>query len=55
MFDGFEYWCNIWMKTDLCFQKWHEECSKFSPEHVEKSNNCDFDGVVLSKVENVWA
>ena len=21
IFDGNEYWCNIWRKTDLCFQK----------------------------------
>ena len=42
-------------KNDLRFQKWHEEFSKFLPEHVRKSKNCDFDGVLLSKVENVWA
>ena len=55
LLDGIEYWCNIWKKTDLCFQKWHEEFSKFSPEHVWKSKNWDFDGILLSKVENVWA
>ena len=55
MFDGTEYWCKIWRKTDSCFQKWHEEFSKFSPEHVWKSKNWDFDGILLSKVENVWA
>ena len=55
MFDGTEDWCKIWRKTDLCFQKWHEEFSKFSPEHVRKSKNWDFDGILLSKVENVWA
>ena len=43
MFGSTEYWCNIWRKTDLCFQKWHEEFSKFSPEHVWKSKNWDFD------------
>ena len=31
MFD--EYWCKIWTKTDFCFQNWHEEIRKFSPEH----------------------
>ena len=55
LFDGTEYWCNIWRKTDLCFQKWHEEFSKFSPEHVRKSKNWDFDEILLSKVEIVWA
>ena len=51
MFDGTEYWSKIWRKNDLCFQKWHEGFSKFSPE----SKNWDFDGVLLSKVENLWA
>ena len=55
MFDGTEYWCKIWRKTDLCFQKWHEEFCKFSPEHVQKSKNWDFYWVLLSKVESVWA
>ena len=49
LLDGTEYWCNIWRKTDLCFQKWHEEFSKFSPEHVWKSKNWNFDGILLSK------
>ena len=55
MFDGTEYWCQIWKKTDLCFQKSHDEFSKFSPEHVRKSKNWDFEGILLSKVEDVWA
>ena len=29
MFDGTEYGCKIWRKTDLCFQRWHEAFSKF--------------------------
>ena len=32
-----EYWCNIWRKTNVCFQKWHEEFSKFSSEHLKMS------------------
>ena len=55
MFDGTEYSCNIWRKSDLSFQNWHEQFGKFSPEHVWKSRNWDFDGILLSKVENVWA
>ena len=39
MFNGTEYWCNIWNKTDLYFQIWHKEFSKFSSEHVQKSKN----------------
>ena len=54
MFDGTEYWCKIWNKTDFCFQKWHEEFSKFSAEHLN-SQNWGFDGILLSNVENVWA
>ena len=37
MFDGTEYWCKIWTKTDFCFQKWHEKFGKFSPEHLKVS------------------
>ena len=37
LFDGTEYWCKIWNKTDFCFQKWHEEFSKFSAEHLKVS------------------
>ena len=39
----------------MCFRNWHEEFSKFSPEHVQKSRNCDFYWIFLTKVENVWA
>ena len=41
LFDGIQDWYRIWKKTDLWFQKWHEE---FSP--VRKSENWDFDGVL---------
>ena len=55
MFDGSEYWCKIWRKNYWCIQKWHEEFNKFLPEHVRKSENWDFDGVLLPEVENIWA
>ena len=51
MFDGTNYWCKIWRKNDLCFQKWHERFNKFSPEHVRKSKNWDFDGDLLPKAK----
>ena len=45
MFDGKKYrrvifhdtekWCKIWRKTDLWFEKWHEEFGKFSPEELK--------------------
>ena len=45
----------IWRKTDLCFQKWHEEFSNFLTEHFWKAKNWDFGRILLSKVENIWA
>ena len=54
MFHDTEFWCKIWRKIDLCFQKWHEEFGKFSPKHVWKSKNWEFHWVLWSKVENVW-
>ena len=39
----------------LVLSKWHEEFSKFSPEHVWKFKNWNFDVILLSKVENLWA
>ena len=50
IFHGTEYWYKVWEKTDLYFQKWHEEFSKFSPEHTVKSKNWDFGRILLSKV-----
>ena len=38
-----------------CAFKNDEEFSKFSPEHIRKSKNWNFDGILLSKVENVCA
>ena len=32
-----EEWCKIWRKANLRFGKWHEEHSKFSPEHLKVS------------------
>ena len=37
MLDGTQDWYNVWRKTDLCFQKWHEEFGKFSPEYLKVS------------------
>ena len=55
MFDGTKYWCKIWWKSELCFQKSHEEFSKFSTEPVRQSKNWEFYWVLLSKIENVRA
>ena len=42
-------------KKWLALSKMTYKFSRFSPEHVRKSENWNFDGVLLSKVENVWA
>ena len=46
-----EEWCIIWGETDLSFEKWHEEFGEF----WLNTWNLDFDEILLSKVENVWA
>ena len=33
IFHGTEEWCKIWRRTDLRFQKWHEEFAEFWLEH----------------------
>ena len=35
MFNGTQYWYKVWRKTDLSFQKWHEEYGKFLPESLK--------------------
>ena len=54
MFNGSEDWYKIWRKTDLSFQKRHEELENFH-QSTWKSWNWELDGILLSKVENVWA
>ena len=40
--------------TDLCFVKWHAKCGEFWPI-TRKSQNFHFNGLLLTKVYNVWA
>ena len=49
-----EDWYKIWKKTDLSFQKRQEEVENFH-QSTWKSWNWELDGILLSKVENVWA
>ena len=37
IFEDRQDWYKIWRKTDLCFQKWHEQFVKFSPKHLKVS------------------
>ena len=46
--------CKIWGRTDLCFEKWHEEFGEFLL-NTWKSQNLHFKGLILGKVYNVWA
>ena len=46
-----EEWSKIWRGTDLCFQKWREEFGEF----WRNTQNLHFNGVLLTKVHNVWA
>ena len=41
-------------KLTCAFKNETRNYSKFSPEHVWNSKNWKFDGIVLSKVENIW-
>ena len=54
MFHDTEEWCKNWWKTDLRFGKCHEEFDNFY-QSTRKSQNWDFDVILLSKVENEWA
>ena len=38
MFHDTEEWCKVWRKTDLWFQKRHEEFGEFSPKHSKAKN-----------------
>ena len=42
-------------KLTCAFKNDMRNWRKFSSEHVWKSNNSKFDGIILSKVETVWA
>ena len=47
-------WFKIWRKTNLWFGKYMRNLANFYQSNW-KSQNWDFDGILLSKVENVWA
>ena len=47
-------WCKIWRKSDLWFQNDMGNLANFH-QSSGKFENWDFDGILLSKLENVWA
>ena len=49
MFNETQDWCKVWRRTDLCFQKWHEEFGQFSPEHSKISIICTLMGCFWPK------
>ena len=55
MYYGNEEWCKIWIEIGLSVQNWHEEFDEFWPEHLKTSKNFHFNGLLLTKVYNVWA
>ena len=53
MFDGTQDWCKIWMKTGFSSKNDMTNLANFQQSNW-KSQNWDFDGILLPKVENVW-
>ena len=47
-------WFKIWRKTDLWFGKGMNNISNIH-HSTRKSQNSNIDGILLSKVENIWA
>ena len=47
--DDIEEWCNVYRKTEMWFQIWHEGFGEFSAKH-SKVLKFHFDGLFLSKV-----
>ena len=47
-------WCKIWRKSNLWFQNDMGNLANFH-QSSRKFENWDFDGILLSKLENVWA
>ena len=56
MFDGTQDWLKRFEGNLTCvFKNDLKNYNIFSPEHVWKSENLKFDGILLSKIETAWA
>ena len=50
-----EEWCKIWRGIHFLVQNWHEEFGEFWPRALKNLKNLYFNGLLLTKVYNVWA
>ena len=48
-------WWKIGRRIGLSFQNWHKEFDEFWLESLKSLNNLHFNGLLLTKVYNVWA
>ena len=53
MLNDTEDWCKIWRKTDLFFQKWHDEFGKFLftgwSDFISESKRAELNQIKYSK------
>ena len=54
IFNVIEEWCKIWRKTDLLLGKCQGTPTRALHQSTRKCQNWNFDGTLLSKVENGW-
>ena len=54
MYNNTEEWWKNWRGTELRFEIWHEEFGYLWPK-TRKSQNLHFNGLLLTKICNVWA
>ena len=55
IFHVIEEWCKIWRKTDLLLGKCQGTPTRALHQSTRKCQNWNFDGILLSKIENGWA
>ena len=55
IFDETDEGYKTWKGIELSLQNWHKQFDKFWPEHSKILKNFHFNGLLLSKVNIVWA
>ena len=48
-------WCKIWTEIGGSVQNWYEEFNHFLTPALKNLNNFHFNGLILTKIYNVWA